>query len=222
MADSDAIYGLSAADVLRLREALRWVEGQGSTQTSQRRRGSSTPALPVICGKATAAWSSATPNIITVNPCADDGLNPDTGITITVQLVLPSTAAPGWCSIAKGDIVSYLSLWNSAAGEVRGLAVGLGSKLRKAGEVFPVTLAQTGGSQGTNAAAASWTYTVTDTITSASLGTAVNPVSSPHLWRRPSIGQLAAATAGLAYFTTVGVLVIIWVNEAVGPGACGA
>ena len=88
------------------------------------------------------------------------------------------------------------------------------------GRVFPITLAQTGGAQGTNAAAATWTYTVTDTETGEALGAAVDPTAAPHLWRRRSLGQMSVATAGLSHRTAAGVLVIDWTNEANIEEAC--
>jgi hypothetical protein len=86
--------------------------------------------------------------------------------------------------------------------------------------VFPISLTQTGGSQGTASAAASWTYTVTETASALQLGTSVNPVNAPHLWRRPSLGQMVAATAGLAHYNESGAFIIDWINEVPGPGAC--
>jgi len=85
--------------------------------------------------------------------------------------------------------------------------------------VFPITLSQTGGSQGTNSTAASWTYTVTHAISGKELATGVNPVSSPHTYNRPSSGQLSTADAGYAHYDGAD-LVIGYINERPGPGAC--
>lgn len=109
-------------------------------------------------------------------------------------------------------------LWHETGTGEKWAVVDIGAE--PAAPIFPITMSQTGGSNGTASAAASWTYTVTHAITSASLGTTVNPTTSPHLWRRPSLGQMAAATAGLAFTNASGQLVITWCNETPGPAAC--
>lgn len=87
------------------------------------------------------------------------------------------------------------------------------------GVVFPVTLAQTGGSDGTTSAAASWSYTVTDALTGATLATGVNPGSSPHKWKRPSVGKMHVATFGYAHYNGA-TLVVGWINEYINATAC--
>jgi hypothetical protein len=217
-------YVLSEDAVRRIREALQWVEaraGPGAGAGGGPQRWSD---LVVQWGAAKAAWALATRNYVEVNPCLSDGSAVITAVTVRVYLSLPFTpaasAGPAWCSIAAGEAVPYVTVWDATAKVLYGLAVGIGQKVRKAGGVFPVTLAQTGGAQGTNAAAASWTYTVTDTLSGASLGTGIDPVAAPHLWRRRSPGQMSVATAGLAYYTAAGVLTITWTNEANIEEAC--
>ncbi len=82
-----------------------------------------------------------------------------------------------------------------------------------AGRPFPITLSQTGGSQGTETAAASWTYTVTSAITGATLGTGVDPTTDNHKWVRLNLGQMTAATYGFASYDESSNLVIGWINE---------
>lgn len=125
-------------------------------------------------------------------------------------------ATPG--ALRAVDSGSARILWHESGSGEKWAIVDVGSDPVAA--PFPITMTQTGGSQGTNAAAASWTYTVAHGVTAATLGTGVNPVSAPHLWRRPTLGQVAKATAGLAYTNASGQLVITWCNEVVGPGAC--
>ena len=90
--------------------------------------------------------------------------------------------------------------------------------------MFPVNLTKTGGTQGTESAPASWTYDVKDVETGETLASGVNPVSSPHKWRRPSVGQMIAATFGYAHYGPDGSggeqLVLGWINEMVEQEAC--
>lgn len=86
-------------------------------------------------------------------------------------------------------------------------------------EIFPITMTQTGGSQGTSTAAASWSYTVDDFLTGEELATTVNPVNSPHKWQRPEKGQMQKATAGIATWKE-GDLVVLWTNEQISVEAC--
>jgi len=90
----------------------------------------------------------------------------------------------------------------------------------KVGHVFPITLSQTGGDAGTESAATSWTYTVTDAITGAELGTGVNPTTGNHKFVRQSLGQMSKATYGFASYDASGNLVIGWINEAEIKEAC--
>lgn len=88
--------------------------------------------------------------------------------------------------------------------------------------LFPILMTQTGGSAGSNSAACSFTYTVTD-VDSNSLGTSVNPSSSPHTHKRPNLGTMAAATAGLAYYGNNAndpELRIVWCNEVISVSEC--
>lgn len=75
--------------------------------------------------------------------------------------------------------------------------------------VFPVTLSQTGGSAGNSSSGATFTYTVKD-LSGVTLASGVNPTAG--LYKRPSIGKMVAATAGLA-FINGSTLVLTWVNE---------
>jgi hypothetical protein len=89
---------------------------------------------------------------------------------------------------------------------------------------FPVTLtkADPAGSQGTASTAASWLYDVADAVTGETLAEDVDPTGSHHLWRRPTVGQMVQATAGLAYWNANDELVITWINEVADQEACGA
>lgn len=87
--------------------------------------------------------------------------------------------------------------------------------------VFPVKLVKTGGSQGNASNPATWTYDVLDPVTGEMIEAAVAPVSSPHNWKRPSIGWMIEATAGTAHFAGNGTLVLDWINETVDQEPCG-
>ena len=90
--------------------------------------------------------------------------------------------------------------------------------------VFPVNLSQSGGTQGDESYPASWTYEVYDVETGESLESGVDPTASPHKWKRPSIGQMIAATFGYAHYEDDGSggeqLVLGWINEMVDQEAC--
>ncbi|MGD9692395.1 MAG: hypothetical protein AB7G17_13240 [Phycisphaerales bacterium] len=79
--------------------------------------------------------------------------------------------------------------------------------------VFPITLSQTGGEQGTPSAPASWRYAVFDSTSGLTLVTNVDPAAAPHEWRRPAAGKVAPATHGYASLSSGGLLVIGWINE---------
>lgn|GEM_PF-1125223 len=79
--------------------------------------------------------------------------------------------------------------------------------------VFPVTLSQTGGAQGTPSMPASWRYAVFDATSGLTLVTNVDPAAAPHEWRRPAAGKVTPATHGYASLSSGGLLVIGWINE---------
>lgn len=83
---------------------------------------------------------------------------------------------------------------------------------------FGITLTQTGGSAGDSTTQCSFTYTVNDMLGN-ELDTAVNPTASPHLWQRPTVGLMLAATSGVATYET-GELVILSINEMINFEAC--
>jgi len=91
-----------------------------------------------------------------------------------------------------------------------------------ASSLLPVNLNQTGGAQGSNTTAASWTYDVTDVVSDSVLASSVNPVVSPHHWVRPSVGQMSMATFGYAHYDSSNQLVLGWINEMVVQTACTA
>jgi hypothetical protein len=91
-----------------------------------------------------------------------------------------------------------------------------------ASPLFPVNMTQTGGSSGDETEDASWTYTVTDTITGTQLDTAVDPAASPHTHARPSLGEMVAATKGIAYYLDDGTLVVHSCNEVPAVEDCTA
>lgn len=76
--------------------------------------------------------------------------------------------------------------------------------------LFEVAMTQTGGSQGTASAAPTWTYTIDD-VDGNELATAHNPTTGGY-WVR-HLGQMAAATRGIASFSGAGALKILWCNE---------
>jgi hypothetical protein len=86
--------------------------------------------------------------------------------------------------------------------------------------VFVVLLEEDGGDQGTAEDPPSWLYTVTDGETGVVLATNVDPSSSPHHHKRPSVGQMAKATFGYAHYNSEGTLILGWINEVPEQEAC--
>jgi hypothetical protein len=109
-------------------------------------------------------------------------------------------------------------LWRAGGAGVQWAIVRLGK--RAIPQPFPVTLTQSGGSQGDETTTATWTYDVTDPATDESLATGVDPVSSPHQWQRPGVGQMIPATFGYAHYDKDDELVLGWINEIVDQEAC--
>lgn len=90
------------------------------------------------------------------------------------------------------------------------------------GVVFAVDMTQTAGDGGDETGGASWTYTVDNAITGSELATGLNPSSSPHTHKRPSLGEMVAATHGLAYYKLDGTLVVHSCNEVPAVEDCSA
>jgi len=109
-------------------------------------------------------------------------------------------------------------LWRAGGTGAQWAVIRLGKRVIP--QPFPVTLAQSGGSQGDEQNPATWTYDVTDPATEESLATGVDPVSSPHKWQRPGVGQMIAATFGYAHYDKDDKLVLGWINEMVDQEAC--
>ena len=102
--------------------------------------------------------------------------------------------------VAKGDTVSrwFLPMGGSV----------------QLGTLFAVNVSQNGGSNGTSAAAATYTYNVTD-LDGVSLGTAMS-VTTP----RYAKGPVTAATLGMGYYNAAGTFVLYTVFEIHGSGTC--
>lgn len=80
--------------------------------------------------------------------------------------------------------------------------------------LIAVNVSQTGGSNGTQSTAASYTYTVTDAVTGETLGSSMSPV-----WAR-TVGAVTAATHGTAYREADGDVVLYQVDEVPEVEAC--
>lgn len=81
------------------------------------------------------------------------------------------------------------------------------------GAIFRVNLTQTGGSNGTQSTAPTYTYTATD-LNSNQLGTGLSPERP-----RPN-GAVTAATKGTGYYNTSGTFVLAEAWETPGSGHC--
>ena len=145
------------------------------------------------------------------------------GLCITkVKLPDPNVSKPEFADIDDGITIDLKAqhrgaaavLWHEptpAGGGTVWAVVRLGDS-RRAG-AFAITLVMDGGVAGTDTTPTTYTYTVTDAITTDSLGTAIDPTTAPHQWKRPSIGNYSQATGGLAHYDNMHALTIDWINE---------
>ncbi len=88
------------------------------------------------------------------------------------------------------------------------------------GTVFPVTLTQVGGVDGTRTTIATWTYNVRKIGEVVDLFSAINPVTAPHQYARESLGQRTKATYGLCALDASDNPFVLWINETIGVTAC--
>jgi len=96
------------------------------------------------------------------------------------------------------------------------------------GDTFPITLTQTGGAAGSASAPPTWTYTIKDDYTGATIASSVDPTASPHLFKRPAAGRTeltgptwsGKATTGTARYNESGALVILSTNEQTARRSC--
>jgi hypothetical protein len=103
-------------------------------------------------------------------------------------------------------------LWKESGTGVKWAIVLLGDT--PSGTIFPVTVSQTGGSNGNSTTAATYTYTVTS-LAGVQLGTAMSPEVP-----RFMIGTMTAATKGTGYYTSAGVFTLHQVFEVKTASPC--
>jgi hypothetical protein len=101
-------------------------------------------------------------------------------------------------------------LWSDSSTQNRWAIIRIGSGRST---LFPVKLEKTGGENGDDEKATSWTYKVTDALTDEKLEDDIDPTSSPHQWKRPNIGAMTAATFGYAHYDNDNKIVLGWINE---------
>ena len=152
------------------------------------------------------------------------------GVCVVKLNVVDETEEPHFAEIVSGTTAnldvnrrgSAGILWRVGGTGVQWAVVRLGKPIPL--HVFPVNLSQTGGSQGDESYAASWTYNVYDIESGNLLESSVDPTSTPHKWKRPSIGQMIAADFGYAHYEDDGSggeqIVLGWINEMVDQEAC--
>jgi hypothetical protein len=162
-------------------------------------------------GKVSTAFSGSPTTFSVTDVVGFDGRAPvGTLLTVDNELKIDSAKA--------NDLLELR--WNAVTGKFYALPSG-GS-----GRVIPVKLYLSGGTQGTATAPASWTYNVLDFDTDATLLSNVNPVNSPHRWKRPSVGQMSQADFGYAHYGSNGSggqqLIVGWINEVAQQQACQA
>jgi len=100
------------------------------------------------------------------------------------------------------------------------------------GVIVPVTLTQTGGTQGDGTNPATWTYDITPALDPSAgvVMSAQDPVSAPHHYERPNVGQVEKANFGLAWRKSIDPAPeppahpyeyeLTWINEAIIGAIC--
>ena len=137
---------------------------------------------------------------------------PDDGYSYHLAEV--STDAPGYLLASHAG--SAAILWREGGTGMQWALVRLGNPPRTPTAVFPVRLVQCGGTQGDEHHVATWTYHVNDYYDSQQrLLSCVNPLQSPHYWRRP-VGYTSPGWFGFAFWNAVNQLVLGWINELFG------
>ena len=98
--------------------------------------------------------------------------------------------------------------------------------------IVPVTLTQSGGTQGDGTNPATWTYDITPALDPSAgvVMSAQDPVSSPHHYQRPNVGQVEKADFGLAWRKSIEPAPeppahpyeyeLTWINEAIIGAIC--
>jgi len=119
-------------------------------------------------------------------------------------------------NLKAGDKGAATILWREPGDGLRWAIVRLGG-FGEAAALFPVTLAVTGGGQGSALIEASWTYDIAHALTDEQLAQGVDPTALPNNWVRPEVGLVTPATFGMAYFDGIGGLVLGWINETPQP-----
>ena len=119
---------ISDQDARRIGVMLRWFESTGHGALLPHRRGPRWwPAKP-NWGKITTAWSSTTPNQVTVNPCKQDGTSPDTDVDRTVYLTTPTDNEPDGADLAVDDVIAYVQFHDIENDDTRGIMIGLANE----------------------------------------------------------------------------------------------
>ena len=116
-------------------------------------------------------------------------------------------------SLSNGTIVYVMELPASVGATTPNYLI-LGSS---AASLFPVTLTQSGGSNGSQTSAASYTYIV-KSISGTTLGTTGTTPIQP-IWAR-DFGLVTAATHGTAYYDNSGNLVLYQADEVYQTSGC--
>ena len=118
-------------------------------------------------------------------------------------------------------VVRRVEAMHGGTGQRRGKFDGL------AGGLFPVSLEQIGGADGSPTSAATWTYDIypfapdgPDEYSPEPYVEAVDIAASPHNWQRTD-GVVMPATKGIAFGVPGPDLVLIWCDEVYGGEPCG-
>ena len=139
MSDKPTVFGESLAR--KLRDHIRRPERNPQIPTPYQ-----TPQRPAILWcKPKAGYASG--NTWTFTPCRQDGTENESDTLMTLYLSWPSGSTPSGIVLTSTQAHPYIPFWDEAAGEYRGLVLGLGGW---GTNVTPAELTGTGATANTD------------------------------------------------------------------------
>lgn len=111
-------------------------------------------------------------------------------------------------------------LWHEAVADEVGWAILNLTGASDRYQLFPITLTVATTAYGSTTTATAHTYDVSIPATGEQILSGEDIVGGLHVYRRPSLGRMTVATAGLAYYDDDAELIIASANEAIDPEVC--
>ena len=220
MSQDDRPVAFGQHDAGRIGESVLWTERFGRDRDSNAKRNRHLPRARVVrlvgepetqrysfreqrTASDGVSWEDRPGGIASVQTSGMDNVN-QTCVAIHIQTGLPADVSTG----AIGLLIETYTYQGDREYVFIGPMVGT---------IFAIKMTQTGGSNGTNSTAASWTYTITDRNDN-QLVTSYNPTTGD--FKRPTYGKMDKATAGTGYYDENGTFTLSWCNEVPTASEC--